>query len=211
MKPTFTKLNREKQERIFSACIKEFGAKGYENGALDRIIQSAGISKGGLYEYIESKEDLFMYVVGKTYDELYDYMEARIRERKDTFPTGILERMRLVAEYAIDFFVLHPSFVALIVNTHRLADTRLTEKVKGLFTARFMKIFGDSDFTRIPYNREMVFELLTWLLLKTRYDFLVAHDENRDDDTIRKNYLEHWDFYTEVLAGGLYGPREISH
>ena len=211
MKPTFTKLNREKQERIFSACVKEFGEKGYENGALDRIIQSAGISKGGLYEYIESKEDLFLYVVGKTYDELYDYMEGRIRERKDTFPKGILERMRLVAEYAIDFFIHHPAFVALIVNTHRLTDTRLSEKVKKLFSGRFMKIFGDSDFTGIPYDRDLVFELLTWLLLKTRYDFLVAHDQNRDDGSIRRNYLAHWDFYTEVLADGLYGKRKKSH
>ncbi len=209
MKPAFLHLPDEKRQRIFEACVAEFGEKGYEGGALDRIIREAGISKGGLYEYIESKEDLFLFVVGKTYDELYDFMENRIRERRDSFPDGILERMRLVAEDAIDFFVAHPHFVALIVATHRLVDSGLAERVRGLFLKRFMKIFGDSDFTGISYDRELVFELLTWLLLKTRYDFLVAHDQNADNETIRRRYLERWDFYTEVLARGLYAHRDM--
>jgi AcrR family transcriptional regulator len=205
MKTTFDNLPEEKRARIIAACVKEFGEKGYEGSALDRIVAEAGISKGGLYEYIESKEDLFLFIVGLTYDELYDYLEQRIRKDGVDLPGDIVNRMRIVAEIAVDFYIHHPHYIEIIVGTNHLPDAALAEKVRGLFLGRFLRLFGNADFSRIPYDRDQVMELLTWLLLKTRYNFLVEYRTNRDDEAIRQRYLENWDFYVSVLHRGLYG------
>lgn len=205
MKKAFENLRESKRNRIIAACVREFGEKGYEGSALDRIIADAGISKGGLYEYIESKEALYLYIVGLTYDELYDYIERRISTEKIPLPPGIVERMRLVAEIAVDFYIHHPHYIEIIVGTNHLPDAALAGKVRGLFLGRFLRLFGDADFSLIPYDRDRVLELLTWLLLKTRYDFLVEFRADRDDVLVRRRYLEKWDFYVAVLRNGLYG------
>jgi AcrR family transcriptional regulator len=189
MKTTFDNLPEEKRARIIAACVKEFGEKGYEGSALDRIVAEAGISKGGLYEYIESKEDLFLFIVGLTYDELYDYLEQRIRKDGVDLPGDIVNRMRIVAEIAVDFYIHHPHYIEIIVGTNHLPDAALAGKVRGLFLGRFLRLFGNADFSRIPYDRDQVMELLTWLLLKTRYNFLVEYRTNRDDEAIRQRYL----------------------
>jgi AcrR family transcriptional regulator len=205
MKKTFDNLPEEKRARIIAACVKEFGEKGYEGSALDRIVAEAGISKGGLYEYIESKEDLFLFIVGLTYDELYDYLEQRIRKDAIALPQDIVKRMRIVAEIAVDFYIHHPHYIEIIVGTNHLPDAALAEKVRSLFLGRFLRLFGNADFSRIPFDRDRVLELLTWLLLKTRYDFLVEFRTTEDRDSVRRRYLEKWNFYVSVLQNGLYG------
>ncbi len=204
MKKTFDKLPEEKKQKILSACIEEFGEKGYEHSTLDRIVQRAGISKGGLYEYIESKEDLYFYIVGLTYDELYDYIETQISLRSIPLPPDIVDRMRLVAEIAIDFYIHHPHYLEIIVGTYHLPKAELAEKARRVFMTRFLHLFGDANFGSIPYPKEEVLHLLTWMLLRTRYDFLVEYKQNRDEGTVRNRYLAKWDFYVSVLKKGLY-------
>ncbi|GAB4221931.1 MAG: TetR/AcrR family transcriptional regulator [Spirochaetales bacterium] len=204
MKKTFDKLPDLKKRKIISACIEEFGEKGYDRSTLDRIVQKAGISKGGLYEYIESKEDLYFYIVGLSYDELYDFIENQIRTRAIPLPSDIVDRMKLVAEIAIDFYIQHPHYLEIIVGTYHLPDADLAAKAQSVFLHRFLRLFGDADFTSIPHSREEVFHLLTWMLLRTRYDFLVEYRQSSDKETVRNRYLAKWDFYVSVLKKGLY-------
>ncbi len=204
MKKTFDKLPEGKKQNILFACIEEFGENGYEHSTLDRIVLRAGISKGGLYEYIESKEDLYFYIVGLTYDELYDFIEAEINHRSIHLPDDIVDRMRLVAEIAIDFYIRHPHYLEIIVGTYHLPKADLAAKAQSVFMTRFLHLFGDADFRSIPHPREEVLNLLTWMLLRTRYDFLVEYRQNRDEETVRNRYLAKWDFYVSVLKKGLY-------
>ncbi|MFQ3620675.1 MAG: TetR/AcrR family transcriptional regulator [Spirochaetales bacterium] len=204
MKKTFDYLPEEKKQKILSACIQEFGEKGYEHSTLDRIVQQAGISKGGLYEYIESKDDLYFYIVGLTYDELYDFIEKQIAARGISLPPDIVDRMRLVAEIAVDFYISHPHYLEIIVGTYHLPRVDLSNKVRKLFMHRFLRLFGDADFSHIPHSQEEVLNFLIWMLLRTRYDFLVEYRANREANVVRNRYLAKWDFYVTILKKGLY-------
>ena len=53
---TKSKVSRQK---IIDAALKEFGQHGYEGASTNQICLSAGISKGLLYHYFKSKENLF--------------------------------------------------------------------------------------------------------------------------------------------------------
>ena len=204
MKETFLKLPEEKQRKIIRACIEEFGEFGYARGSTDRIIKLAGISKGGLYEYISTKEELFLYTVEYTYRALYGYLERRVYAEQSSFPEDILDRIWLVSSFAIDFYIEHPEYIMLIVKTHRLNDKVLERKVRDCFERHFSDLFGSASTERLKYDRNSVLDLLMWLLLKTRYEFLSDLERNRDLEEVKKHYLDNWRFYLSVLRNGIY-------
>ena len=55
MKQAFFQLLPEKRDAVLKAALAEFGAHDFAAASLDRIVATACISKGGLYEYIASK------------------------------------------------------------------------------------------------------------------------------------------------------------
>ncbi|WP_291788411.1 TetR/AcrR family transcriptional regulator [Cecembia sp.] len=62
---------REKKTRlILDVAIKLFSQKGYAATTMDDVAKTAGISKGLSYFYFKNKEDLYMAVTKKAFDEL---------------------------------------------------------------------------------------------------------------------------------------------
>ncbi len=208
MKDTFEKIAPEKRGRIIASSIEEFAEWGYEKGSTDRIIARSGISKGGLYEYINSKEELFLYVVDHTYSLLYDYIMDRIRSGTQKMPGGLLERFMLVAGVAIDFYLQNPVLIRLIVKTNHVIDQDVALKVRAIFMRRFREIFGDAGTTPLAFKKEKVLELMEWLLLKTRNDFMENFMAGKNPRTVRKEYIEEWEFIISVMKQGVYKTKE---
>ncbi len=202
MKDTFYKIDMEKQLKIIDACIDEFGINGYEKSSMDRLIRKAGISKGGLYEYISSKEELFLYTVEFSYKKLYDYIY--IRAVKQGLPGDLLERFWQVSSIAIDFYAENPHYIRMISTANRIKNVDLEKKIKKIFLDRFMKIFGDTDTENLMYDRERLLDLFIWLLAKTREDFLKSTLKNSDIKKLKKVYLDDWEFYLSVFRTGIY-------
>ena len=204
MKQTFINLPVEKKQRILEACIHEFGEHGYDGSSMDRIIKRAGISKGGLYEYVSSKEELFLYTVEYTYTHLYDYLKIRTIDKGKQLPPDILDRLKLMADNAIDFYMDHPHFVYLIVRTSNLSNEKIDGQIREIFRRHFLEIFGDVEIESLGHPKEQILELAMWLLLKTRMDFLLEIKTERDPKRIKEDYSRNWDFYLEILKNGIY-------
>ncbi len=204
MKKAFARISSEKRDKIIQVCIEEFGTWGYEKSSTDRIIKRAGISKGGLYEYISSKEELFLYIVEYSYTELYSYLRKRIQEEQAPLPKDILERIRLVSSMAIDFYLAHPRFIALITKTYQIAEQEISRRIHEYFAEQFLDIFGDTDELNLKFPKSRILELLTWLLLKTRQEFLEELEKEQDIKTIQKKYMDNWEFYITILKQGIY-------
>ena len=75
MKQAYFQLSPEKRDLILAAACAEFGAHDFDAASLDRVVAAAGISKGGLYEYIASKEELYVYCMEQTWSALYEDAE----------------------------------------------------------------------------------------------------------------------------------------
>ena len=65
MNGKFFDLKKEKQDRMINGALKVFALYGYAHASTDEIVREAGISKGLLFHYFESK-------LG-TYKFVYDY------------------------------------------------------------------------------------------------------------------------------------------
>ena len=68
----FDRLNPEKKERIINAALKEFAQNGYEKASTNEIIKEAEIAKGSLFNYFNSKKELYLF--------LLDYVTKIIEE-----------------------------------------------------------------------------------------------------------------------------------
>lgn len=58
-RPRFQKLSIEKQQAILEAAAREFSAHGYEGASINKILETAQLSKGAAYYYFDDKADLF--------------------------------------------------------------------------------------------------------------------------------------------------------
>jgi AcrR family transcriptional regulator len=60
---------QETRARLLEAAAREFGRVGFERANIDAISMDAGFSKGTIYNYFPSKEDLFVAVVEAAAEE----------------------------------------------------------------------------------------------------------------------------------------------
>jgi TetR/AcrR family transcriptional regulator len=204
MKDTFFNLNEEKQKRIVDATLEEFALSGYEKTSLDAIVRRAGISKGGLYEYIESKDDLFRYALEYSYASLNAHIRAAAGDAP--MPADPLERTRFISSIAVEFYIEYPKCIYFIVRSSQVDQTDIRHRVESVFDSYFASLYDTADFSGMTGERERVLQLLKWLLIKTRNDFSVNLRSTGRASLCRDAYLQEWDFFLTSLADGLYVP-----
>lgn len=95
--PKFRRRKEARPAEILTAALDVFGEKGFAGARLDDIAKRAGISKGALYLYYATKEDLFAAVITQAI-------------AKD------LGRVRSLASNATSFSALMSDFLALLIE-----------------------------------------------------------------------------------------------
>ena len=86
--PSEPKWRRRKDDRpgeIIAAALAVFAEKGFASARLDDIARRAGLSKGALYLYFETKEDLFTAVVTEAVAPLIEGVTAMIEAYRGPF------------------------------------------------------------------------------------------------------------------------------
>ena len=207
MKQAYFHLSPEKQESILGAALDEFGTNDYAAASLDRIVRAAGISKGGLYEYIASKEELYIYCMERTWADLYRHIRTQIALADTPLSADILERFMSVSRIAIEWYLANPSMLGLLVRIARLPRDELAKKAKDVFETHFSAVFSALDTSQLGYPLDPLIDLIQSLLAKTRKDVLMEIEAGRSPEEVRKAYLDEWAFFCSVLARGIYRPR----
>lgn len=206
MKQAYFQLSPEKRDAILAAACAEFGAHDFDAASLDRIVAAAGISKGGLYEYIASKEELYIYCMEQTWSGLYQFIRTQVARADKPLPDDILDRFMTVSRIAIDWYLQNPNLLGLLVRIARLPRDALAVKAQVVFEAHFSEVFAGLDSARLGYPVEQLVDLIKWLLAKTRKDLLLAIEGGGSPDEVREAYLSEWAFFCSVLTRGIYRP-----
>ncbi|MDB5173389.1 MAG: putative Transcriptional regulator, TetR family [Phycisphaerales bacterium] len=72
--------NEQKRRHITSAAAKMFAARPFHKVRLDDIAAAAGVGKGTLYVYFDSKEDLYFTLTYEGFAQLVDRLNAQLDE-----------------------------------------------------------------------------------------------------------------------------------
>jgi len=79
----FNEIRNESRARIMVAALELFAIDGYHNTSISKIAKHAGISKGLMYNYFESKEALLKDVVVMSLEDalvMMQQMESKIQK-----------------------------------------------------------------------------------------------------------------------------------
>lgn len=104
----FERKEREKEHRkeeILDAAQRIFFEKGLSNATMDEIAESAELSKGTLYIYYKSKEDLYLAVATRGFQFLHGSMEKILEQER-----SVIKALVLIGEAYIQFFNTHRNY-----------------------------------------------------------------------------------------------------
>lgn len=59
----FERMPPERRDALLRTAATEFAAAGYERASLNKVIRECGMSKSSFYHVVESKQELFEYVI----------------------------------------------------------------------------------------------------------------------------------------------------
>jgi uncharacterized protein (DUF1778 family) len=115
-------LESVRRNAILNAALKEFAAKGYEEASTNIIAKEAGISKGLMFHYVSSKENLFFVV----YDYFTDIMDKEYFELMNFNERDIFERLRQSYFLQLELVKKHP----WIFELNKLSSTSNPDGIK---------------------------------------------------------------------------------
>lgn len=124
----FLNLDKEKQERILNAAMKEFAQKGFNNASTNEIVKEANIGKGMLFHYFNSKKDLFLFLYDYTLDVLMKELYGKI----DLSERDVLKRLRQFLSSKYVLVGKHPDMFDFI----KTANLEESEEVKKYLDAK---------------------------------------------------------------------------
>jgi AcrR family transcriptional regulator len=71
----FQEMREDKKTLIMDVALQHFANEGYFNTTITHIARHAGISKGLMYNYFDSKEALLTAIVHRSVNEIYNYFD----------------------------------------------------------------------------------------------------------------------------------------
>jgi len=71
----YEEIREQKKALIMSTSMELFAEEGYHNVSISRIAEKAGISKGLMYNYFESKEALIITIIDEGIKELFNLFD----------------------------------------------------------------------------------------------------------------------------------------
>ncbi|MEN0004965.1 MAG: helix-turn-helix domain-containing protein [Bacteroidota bacterium] len=140
-----------KESQIIDAAEKVFSLSGYRNAKMEDVAKTIGVSKGTVYFYFSSKENLYMAVTHKAYQLFLDehYKTLQAYEGKSGFETvdAIINTCLTFAQDNPYYYDLITQYIQLVRSMTRNDGVPQAEEIqKSIY---FRKI---QDIQFLPLN-----------------------------------------------------------
>ena len=125
-----------KRERIIGAALKLFANESYQAVTMDRVAESAGVAKGTLYLYFQSKEDLYLGI-------LTDGMESMVRDYQASVEpqADVKVRLRHAVTMTVEFYDRRRDLLRLMMTEEpRMPEAR--NRIRDEWRDRGVKFFN---------------------------------------------------------------------
>lgn len=88
--PIFFHLPDAKRQRLMDAVWTEFTTYPYMEVSINRMIQSAGISRGSFYQYFSGKQDVFAYLISCMLETVKNMFRAQLTAHNNDLFDAVL-------------------------------------------------------------------------------------------------------------------------
>jgi AcrR family transcriptional regulator len=114
---------------IIEAATEEFAALGLGGARIDAIALRAGLNKRLLYYYFGNKEDLFLAVLERAYDDIRNAERELHLDELDP-----VEAIRRLVSFTWHYYIRHPEFLTLLnsENLHQAAHLKRSANIREM-------------------------------------------------------------------------------
>ncbi|MEM1270810.1 MAG: TetR/AcrR family transcriptional regulator [Bacteroidota bacterium] len=102
---------RRRRTEIIDAAEEVFFAKGIDDATMDDVAEAAELSKGTLYLYFESKEDLYFAIAARGIEVLHGLFSEAVREQ----PTG-MDKLNAIGYAYYDYYKTYPDYFQAVLH-----------------------------------------------------------------------------------------------
>lgn len=202
----FLNLDKEKQDRIINAAIKEFAQKGYDKASTNEIVKEAGISKGLLFHYFQNKKQLYLFL----YEHMIEILMGKITEKINWDEKDIFVRYRQIALLKIEIYQIYPEMLNFAKSIHKDSSPAvkmdIDRRTKELLESSLDKLFSDIDLSKFKKGIDIkkAINIINWTLEGFAYQMqektLSLSLEQIDNEEIMTEMEE----YLKILRNSLY-------
>ena len=182
----FEAIREEKRAKILDAALELFGHEGYHNGSISKVARKAGISKGLVYNYFESKEAIVREILNTGIQKMLNIF--------DTNHDGVLEKSEI--EFFLNemfehlknnqkFWKLYFS-ISLQPEIYPLVKEKIDELSQPIMSM-VVQYFEESGFQN-PQTETMIFAAL---LDGVGFHFIMDPD-NYPLETVKQTLIERY-------------------
>ena len=183
-------VSKERRAQIIEAALACFTRQGYVNTTIDDIAAESGLSKGAIYWYFKSKDDVFEAVFLSMFEAIGAESMAAVQACETA-----TERLRLAARTMVGLARDIEGYFALIVEFWAQSENR--DEVMGFgaeVLTQYQQVIAAIFESGIQSGefREVDADALAWMIM-TAYDGLAAYDmmvPNLDMDKISETFIE---------------------
>ncbi len=118
MNDRFFELKKEKQDRMINSALKLFSQYGYRHASTDDIIKGAGISKGLLFHYFESKIGLYAFL----YDYATRFVTLELTANVEKNENGYFELYKQILTAKADSMAQYPYIFLFLKKAEEETD-----------------------------------------------------------------------------------------
>lgn len=127
------------KEKLLDASIRLFLTRGYAGATTNEIVRSAGVSKGALYWYFKSKEEILGAILDRYCDEFMEGISEKVNGCKGDFITKFKMFYKFTTEFARDNRELLLGFTALLIEFAGTGN-ELEKRMKGINNSYILTI-----------------------------------------------------------------------
>ena len=190
----FEEIREEKRNLIMDVALEHFGNAGYHATTINHIAKHAGISKGLMYNYFESKEFLLAGIISRSIAEIYAYFDIDrdgilTEDEFDYFIRRMAQTLKEKRSFWRLFFQLlmqnevREQFLISFLKTGSLfqSESKVTE---GLFLTDIMKMMTDYFIRkkeRMTKDYDPYFDLNMFIITLKGYAITYIYVEKEDE------------------------------
>lgn len=119
--------NQQTRRRIMDCALEEFAQRGYGGSSVNNICAVEGVSKGIIYHYFRTKDELYLACVG----ECFQHLTQHLREHPIAEDSPAEEQLEQYFECRMDFLRSHPVYQPIFCEAATAPPPGLLEEIRA--------------------------------------------------------------------------------
>jgi len=203
MKDVLVGIEESKKNRIINAAIIEFSKNGFEKTSTNMIVKRAKVSKGLMYHYFASKQELYDYLIYY----VFKLVIGEINEKLNFLEPDLFTRLKDISIIKIDIGYRYPNIYDLVPHFYRDKSieeiNQLVEEFSPNLSKKFYTENIDYSLFKDDIDVERALKIIQWTTEKISEE-TIAKLVNNEAVLDISQFSNEFDKYMIILRQTLY-------